>query len=273
MHFFLQNDKYSLDKEIIDLRYVLSNYGNQYTQDIDELSKSDIKTTKFSKGINIPVGTLDFVGAFLQNVKGSSYMKPLEIPEFLQKDEYLKRNYQICKFKDLPKSGSYFVKDASLLKNWEANVFFMPFIQDMIPKLQDNWYEHDYVCSDVIQTILSEYRVLVYDDNIVGVQYYSGLRICEDDEYHFEYRNESLQSGVLSFPDSEMLKRLINDIRIFRVNGGFFPKSYTLDIAVTPKGTMLLEVHNFVSCGTYGFCGKELPYMYRDGIDFELESK
>ena len=51
---------------------------------------------------------------------------------------------------------------------------------------------------------------------------------------------------------------------------GRFPLSYTLDIAVTPRGTILLEVHNFVSCGTYGYCEKNLLDMYRNGIEYEL---
>ena len=45
---------------------------------------------------------------------------------------------------------------------------------------------------------------------------------------------------------------------------GIFPNSYTLDIAVTPRGTVFLEVYNFVSCGT------ELPKMYANGIEYEL---
>lgn len=270
MHFFLQSDKYTLDKEILDLKYVLSNFGNQYTHEVDEISISDIKVARFGKGVNIPVGTLDFVGAFLENVKGTSYMKPLEIPEFLRKKEYLQREYGVCKFKDLPKTGTYFVKDASFLKSWDANVFFMPFIKDTIPKMRDNWEEHDYAYSEVLSTIYSEYRVLVHEDNIVGIQYYSGLQTRDDSDTGFHYRASELASGVLKFPDSSMITSVVNDIRLHRTRGNRFPKSYTIDIAVTPKGTVLLELHNFVSCGTYGFYDKELLYMYRDGIDYEL---
>lgn len=258
MHFFLQSDKHTIDKEILDLKYILSNFGNQFTHEVDEISKEDISTAKFGQGINIPVGTIDFVGAFLKNVKGDSYIKPLEIPEFLRKDEYLKREYNICKFKDLPKTGTYFIKDASFLKNWEARTFFMPFLVDTIPKIQVDWDEHDYVCSEVLDTIYSEYRVLVFDDMIVGVQYYGG--------------HSSVYAGVLNFPDRNVIENIIDDIKKFKLAEGIFPKSYTLDVAVTPRGTLLLEVHNFVSCGTYGFCEKELIYMYRDGIDFLLNN-
>lgn len=270
MHFFLQSDDDCLDKEIMDLKYVLSGYAFKYSQEYNEISKEDIKVAKFGKGVNIPVGTLEFVSSFLEKVKGSGYMKPLEIPKFLQKDEFLKRDYTICKFKDLPKSGRYFLKDASILKNWNAEFFSMPFLADTLPKLQQDWEEHDYVCSEIIPKILSEYRVLVHEDIIVGVQYYSGLRIISDGYDSFSDYIGRKTSGVLAFPDSDLLKEVLNTIIIQRLNGVNFPKSYTLDVAVTPKGTMLLEVHNFVSCGTYGFYGNELPYMYRDGIDFEL---
>ena len=269
MHFFLQSDKFTLDKEILDLKYVLSNFGNQYIHDVDEITISDIKVAKFGQGVNIPVGTLDFVGAYLDNIKGSSYMKPLEIPDFLQKEVYLKRKYRICKFKDLPKTGIYFIKDASFLKNWDAKPFLMQTLNNDIPKLQDDWEEHDYVCSEVIDTILAEYRILVHEDEVVGVQYYSGIK---------KYNRVGIAidtfktSGVLSFPDEKIISSIVNDIRNFRNQGGIFPMSYTLDVAVTPDSTVLLEVHNFVSCGTYGFCGKELIYMYRNGIEFELSS-
>lgn len=177
MYFFFQSDKFTIDKEILDLKYLLDNFGNKYTHEYDYISEKDMKVAKFGQGINIPVGTIGFVGSFLKNVKGSSYMKPLEIPNFLQKKEYLKRDYSICKFKDLPKTGSYFVKDASFLKNWEAKVFLMPLLSDTIPKMQEDWEEHEYVCSEVLDIIYSEYRVLVNEDNIVGVQYYSGYKV------------------------------------------------------------------------------------------------
>lgn len=203
-------------------------------------------------------------------MKGSSYMKPLEILEFLRKKEYLKRHYEVCKFKDLPKTGTYFIKDASLLKNWEASVFFMPLLRDMIPKFQDDWEEHEYVCSEVVDKIFAEYRVLVHENKVVGVQYYSGLKIRDSyDDYRLDCESSG-SDGVLYFPDSDTIKNIVLDIKKYSTSGGKFPLSYTLDIAVTPRGTILLEVHNFVSCGTYGYCEKNLLDMYRNGIEYEL---
>ena len=50
------------------------------------------------------------------------------------------------------------------------------------------------------------------------------------------------------------------------------PKAYTLDVAVLRNGqTAVIEVHNFISCGLYGFTNHRLPLRYLDGIRFELE--
>ena len=45
------------------------------------------------------------------------------------------------------------------------------------------------------------------------------------------------------------------------------PKAYTLDIGVNKKdGTFVIEVHNFFSCGLYGFSDhKLLPLMFISG--------
>lgn len=265
MHFYLQSDSGGQEKEILDLKYVLQNFGNQFVHEYDDITTEDIKTASFGSGVSVPVGDLGFVGAFLKNVKCSDYMKPIEVPEFLRKPEYLHRYYGIGKFKDLPKSGMYFIKDATYLKNWQADIFTMSDLKDTIPKLQEDWEEHEYVCSGVLDTIYSEWRVLVHEDKVVGIQYYSGFQSYDTDTGY-----SSHQSGVLDFPDSDMITSLTEDIKRYRLLGGIFPKSYTLDVAVTPRGTALLEVHNFVSCGTYGYFDSNLIWMYRDGIDYEL---
>lgn len=42
------------------------------------------------------------------------------------------------------------------------------------------------------------------------------------------------------------------------------PEAYTIDVGVTSDGnTVLIEVHDFFSCGLYGFDdAKNLPNMY-----------
>ena len=87
--------------------------------------------------------------------------------------------------------------------------------------------------------------------SVQGVQYYNG--------------------DYLVFPDAYLIRELIREIEIQRALGHLLPSSYTLDIGVCDKGTFLIEMHNFVSCGTYGFYGDILPYMYTEGINFERD--
>lgn len=47
-------------------------------------------------------------------------------------------------------------------------------------------------------------------------------------------------------------------------------KSYTLDIGVRSGLTCVIEVHNFISCGLYGFYAEVLLGMLADGIEYEL---
>ena len=49
------------------------------------------------------------------------------------------------------------------------------------------------------------------------------------------------------------------------------PKSYSLDIMITPNGTAITEVHNFMCLGLYNVNWDEnLLYAYRDGWEYVL---
>lgn len=46
------------------------------------------------------------------------------------------------------------------------------------------------------------------------------------------------------------------------------PIAYTLDVGVNSNNTFIIEVHDFFSCGLYGFSdNKILPYMFSDWFD------
>jgi hypothetical protein len=66
----------------------------------------------------IPLGTINFVTAYLNIFKNIERMYPIEIPKCLRTDEFLKRNYAIIQGKNIPKSGTYFIKNASKLKTF-----------------------------------------------------------------------------------------------------------------------------------------------------------
>ena len=47
--------------------------------------------------------------------------------------------------------------------------------------------------------------------------------------------------------------------------------AYTLDVGILPNGrTAVIEVHNFVSCGLYGFDHPVLTAMIANGYKTEL---
>ena len=86
--------------------------------------------------------------------------------------------------------------------------------------------------------ILSEWRVIVFHDEILYLAPYSG--------------------DCMVFPSAEAVRRMVGCYK------GGSPAAYTLDVAVTATGTtVVMECHRFFSCGLYGFAdyGK-LPYMF-----------
>ena len=93
----------------------------------------------------------------------------------------------------------------------------------------------NYQISDVID-IQSEWRAFVYNHRLVGLQNYSG---------EFDI-----------FPDVEKIRKMI---QVFKTQ----PIAYTLDVGVSNGNTVIIEVHDFFSCGLYGFSDyKILPYMF-----------
>jgi hypothetical protein len=97
--------------------------------------------------------------------------------------------------------------------------------------------------------IVSEYRVFVYRDKLVGINNYGG-------EFN-------------KLPDLYLIEKMINEYK----NEKDRPGAYTLDVAITKEGkTTLIEVHPFVSCGLYGFRRYDiLPQMMIAGYKSAIE--
>lgn len=93
-----------------------------------------------------------------------------------------------------------------------------------------------YQISDIID-IDSEWRSFVHKGRLVGLQNYSG---------DFDI-----------FPDVDKIKSMIENYKSQ-------PITYTLDVGITKnKETVIIEVHDFFSCGLYGFANYNiLPYMF-----------
>lgn len=271
MYFIIQNDDsiFNDGKECEDLVKLLSKspfkYAHSYIfSTLEGLSDIDFENDDIDKDMTIPVGTLEFVRKFFNILGYDDVLHPIEIPFFLQGADFTKRDYHICTYEDLPKFGEVFLKDVSVLKQFGAIPTSGDRAQGVVKEMSKvlnpdggyiesfNYAAHRYSVSEIVD-IISEYRVFVYRDEVVGVYYYNG--------------------DVLTFPDSDVIKEMIEQIIYMRTYKRILlPQSYTLDVGVSDRGTFLLEMHNFVSCGTYGFQGSEsLIQMYIDGIRFEKD--
>jgi len=95
--------------------------------------------------------------------------------------------------------------------------------------------EGNYQISDLID-IESEWRAFVFEGELVGLQNYSG---------EFDV-----------FPNVDKIKAMINTYKKQ-------PVAFTLDVAISNNDTVIIEVHDFFSCGLYGFSDhKILPFMF-----------
>lgn len=103
--FILQKDFISSDSEI-ELMIIKDLLKlEKFLYDYIELSKDELSDYKDSE--KIPVGTIDFVETYLKNtVKGFYRENPIEIPKYLRTDEFLKRDYKIVEYKDIPTRGN-----------------------------------------------------------------------------------------------------------------------------------------------------------------------
>lgn len=237
MHFLLQTVNGQIEQtEVFELRRLLDSRLSRFQHNYDLIDS----TRRITDMGLIPVGDLDFVGEYLKEAYGIDRMKPIEVPERLRKERYLKREYRIAtKEEVLNETGLKFIKKIDRLKEFNNSLY-----GGHIP---GNLEDGTYLISGLLD-IVSEYRVFVLDDEIVACQYYLG--------------------NCLVFPDASKINEMIMvyTLDIKR------PRAYTLDVAVTRENeTVILEVHPFVSCGTYGFVHNDLIYMYRLGLDYYIK--
>jgi hypothetical protein len=173
----------------------------------------------------VPIGSVEFVKAHLMQFYGLE-PKPINIPNELLGEQFMKRFVFNGTEKEVV--GEKFVKSNDTIKG------FAEFVDDMVDVPEGN-----YQISDVI-SIDSEWRAFVYRKKLIGLQNYSG--------------------DFTLFPNPEVIKDMIDAYKSA-------PISYTLDVAVQRigdyhKNTVVIEVHDFFSCGLYGFNDNYLANMF-----------
>jgi len=166
----------------------------------------------------IPIGSVEFVTAFLKRFHNLE-PKPWNIPESLLSEKFTKRKVINGTKEDV--KGHKFVKSNDKIKGFTE-------LKDF--GLKNKLPEGNYQISDEIN-IDSEYRCFIYRGELVGLKHYSG--------------------DFTLFPDMGQIFAMIKEFKDA-------PIAYTLDVGINnefpPKSeTFVIEVHDFFSCGLYGF--------------------
>ena len=169
----------------------------------------------------VPVGSIEFVLAFTKHFYNCT-PTPQNVPECLFR--YANRNIFNGTEKDF--SGHKFIKSNDIFKAKKENgedvtgvYSFDDYNEQYLPK-------GNYQISDVIR-IDAEYRCFVYRNTLAGIHYYSG--------------------DFTIFPNVKTITAMID---CFSTSCQI---AYTLDIGVNENNTFVIEVHDFFSCGLYGF--------------------
>jgi hypothetical protein len=178
----------------------------------------------------IPVGSVEFVSQYLKTnfPERSQYLIPLNVPEILF--PYANRriaNKDISLFSDV---SSVFVKSLNTIKHPGSGLKEIGEVEE----------PEEYQISEVID-IDSEWRVFVFHSQALYMSCYSGDSFITPDRHRIEEMIETYK------PEA--------------------PVAYTLDIGVEKyRGTFIIEIHRFFSCGLYGFQDhKRYPKMLSQG--------
>jgi hypothetical protein len=182
----------------------------------------------------IPCGSIEFVTTYMQQI-GLPIPKPVNVPMPLQDKNNSGRVLYETEWESF--ETLYKMEDK---KNWFVKSFkkikgLSGLLSDCKSKIIKS---ENYQFSEIID-IKSEWRCFIYKNQLVGLQNYQG--------------------DFTLFPNIEKIKSMIK-----AYNGQ--PIAYTLDVYINEYNeTYCLEVHDFFSCGLYGFADyKILSFMFSD---------
>ena len=184
----------------------------------------------------IPVGTIEFVKVF-----SGIDIKPINIPTPLFDNDTWTGGAWVGKVADLPErfksTTPLYVKSTLFLKD---NINGVVMDLSTLDPNQDYQFR-------LPLNILSEWRCFVWGGEVIACQPYSG--------------------DPFVFPEPSKIKRAI------RISGLTCP-ALTMDFAVIKNKegitmTVVMEAHEFVSCGLYGFSDyQKLPLMLKRAWDY-----
>jgi hypothetical protein len=177
----------------------------------------------------VPVGSVEFVTEFLGHFYGL-IPKPINVPECLFDVRYSQRPIFNGIDTDITKlHGKWFVKNNDSIKKFAEILMCDKNHVWGIP--QGNYQMSEFISID------SEWRTFVFEGKIVGLKHYSG--------------------EFIKFPNVQLISSMVTAFE----NSGEAPVAYTLDVGVNDYHTFVIEVHDFFSCGLYGFNDVKYPNM------------
>jgi len=232
MKILLQKDYEGTDIPII--KEVLDRTKYTHSYEMIFLHELQIRDDDSEK---IPIGSIEFVQNWLSKYEPGVRMKPIEVPQCLRREPFVKRRYEFVSYKEIRKHLPCFVKDVSVLKSFSQVVYREEELDGLNPS-------HQYLVSETAD-IKSEYRIYFIDGKIQNICNYDG--------------------DPTLFPDTDIIQRAN---LLYSMDEGY-PKSYTMDIMISQYGTEIIEIHPFCAVGLYSaLWGNNLIYAYRDGINY-----
>lgn len=235
------NGHYSEDVAVVER---LIREHNWLYQEVDPIQFESCHIKELSKEkscVAFPVGSIEFVNQALKVGYDVGPMKPINVPPILFNEHFLGRRCTISKDKEELKSlykkwntTMLFVKSNSTIKAGYTDLYM---VKENVPD------DQEYFVSEPI-SIASEWRCFVYRGSLKDIKNYNG------DPWLMPSRKFV----------NECIEKIGNEII-----------AYTLDVAVTSDNkSVVIEVHNFVSCGLYGFENPVIIPMLVNGIKKEI---
>lgn len=191
----------------------------------------------------IPVGGLNFVSAYL-----GKHIKPIDISRVDRK--FTEREIQILSYDEmtayLDRNGPRFIKSATKCKEFPAGKYDKNSIESIEKSINYLHKSHKFMVSELIH-LLAEWRLFIHKGKILDCKQYMGSWESRFDEAFVKEMVASIPKSIIPYT------------------------SYTVDIGLTDaNSTVLIEAHNFISCGLYGF---EHPNLYKMVKTAYLEEK
>jgi len=180
---------------------------------------------------DIIIGSVEATKSFFDFI-GVTTPKYLGYPSSLKK--FIGRNITETTIAEIKNQYPFFVKPKNEVKLFTGSLVESDKQFDILKKYMGAYDSLEVFLSDPIN-IESEYRCFVHKGKLKGIQYYLG-----------DYR---------IYPDYKVIEEMINSY-------DNSPIAYTLDVAVTDEGqVVLIEVNDMWAIGSYGFDSKEYVEM------------